>query len=244
MKYCLLTIVFCFTFLSCNKTYKDRYYPNGDLKSRTFYKGKNEDSIISYSENKDIEWIKKIYSRDSLYLWDFVDGHKVKEGLLFKGQAIGKWNFYKKDHLEVVREYVLLDGESYFNQDWHFSESGDTLKDKGNYFKITHNDSFKTNRSEIIRFFFEKPTSNKFKNEMVVSYDIEFIDKNNDIQMDSGEILGVNNEVLYEAIFEDEGVFKMKGYILETYRFVNDSTSERITRNRKLYFDETIKVTD
>ncbi|WP_299112087.1 hypothetical protein [uncultured Winogradskyella sp.] len=233
-------IVIC--FFSCNEKYTDGYYSNGKLKIRTYYNDKEEDSVISFDVNEKVKWIKKIYNKDSLYLWDYTNGSKDKEGIMYKNSAYGKWKFYKDDVLSVVREYFWIDGQSYFNQEWHFDKAGDTVKDKGNYFKLISNNPLKTNTNEEIRFFFERPTSKYYENEMIVFYDIEFLNKSGEVQTDSGEILGVNNEVIYEVSFEDEGIFKMKGYVLEKYRFINDSTSEKISRTRKLYFDELIHV--
>lgn len=239
MKYKIIYILIVTLCFSCKKDYTDEHYDSGKLKFRTYKVNDAIDSIISFHEKGDIDWIKKIYNKDSLYLWEY-DGNKLlKDGVIFKNEAFGNWNFYKNNYLEVVREYIRLDEHHYFNQSWYFNKQGDTLDNKGSYYKINFNDTIKTETEETIRIFLERPLFNAKENEMIVIYEAEFYNnRTKEIEKDSDTILGVNNEVLYQITFRDEGEFSLKGHILEQYE-PEDKSGIGI---HKLYFDKKIKI--
>ena len=224
---------------SCNMDYKDEFHSNGNLKYRSYKKGKGYDSIISFNKKGDINWIKKFHNEDSLFLWKFEDKNLLNEGVMYKNEALGLWNFYKNNHLSIVREYIRIDNHHYLNQAWFFNKNGDTLMNKGSFYNISFNDTIKSKTQETIRFVLENPLALEEKNEVLLIYEAEFYnDRTNNIEKDKDTIIGFRNEILYQVSFDDPGEFKFKGYILERFQQENES---RIS-NHKLYFDKKIKI--
>jgi len=199
----------------------------------------NTDSII-FREDKGVNWVKKIYAQDSLYMWNYENDLLISEGLIHNEEAMGKWKFYKGGALESIKEFIQVNGKQYMNQVWHFSKTGDTLKNKGNYYKITYTDHPKLDESITIRFYLEKPLVTDKRTEMIVFYNATFVNKRTgENENVSDKILGIDNEVLYIVSFKDPGSFLLDGYILEISR-VDEDTDDIM--ERRLYFDKRIEI--
>ncbi len=201
----------------------------------------NTDSII-FRKDVAVNWVKKIYAHDSLYMWNYENDLLISEGLIHNEEAMGKWKFYKDGALESIKEFIKVDGKQYMNQVWHFSKTGDTLKNKGNFYKITYNNNPKLNERINFRFYLEKPFVTDVYTNMLVVFNATFFNKKTgEKEKVSDKILGIENEALYFVSFKDPGYFMLDGYILEQSRA--DENSEDFLE-RRLYFDKRIEINE
>ncbi len=200
----------------------------------------NTDSII-FREDKAVNWIKKLYTQDSLYMWNYENELLISEGLIHNEEAMGEWKFYKDGALESIKEFIDVDGKQYMNQVWHFSKIGDTLKNKGNYYKISYTDNPKLDERLTIRFYLEEPLVTDKHTEMIVFYNIKYLNKETGKYEKgmSNKILGVDKEALVTIKFKDIEYFLLDGYILEISRDDTENILER-----RLYFDKKIEINE
>lgn len=78
----------------------------------------------------------------------FTNGKLKSEGAFFsKNKPIGEWTHYDSTGVLVRKaEYLKINGEAIFNQDWYFNKNGDTLNNKGSHFEIYYlSDTIKIN---------------------------------------------------------------------------------------------------
>lgn len=237
MKNIIIIISSFILIYSCKKNTEKKYFEDGSVKETTYI---NKDSVVSFEASGNIKMIEKFYNQDSVYLWNYKDNKVISKGVMFKKEAFGIWNFFKNDKLDVVREFIRIDNHHYMNQVWYFDKNKDTVKSKGNYYKITFNDTIKVNSTEIIRLYLEQPLDNKV-DEMHVNFkDFFYNERTNKVEKDSGQILGLKNEVLLEFTFKDVGKYNFKGHFEQNY-YIKNSKDKVV---RKLYFDKELVIVD
>lgn len=111
-----ILFIFVFTiFFSCTETRKK------DLEDNT----SNNDTISKsyYDSNRKI---KEVILKDSIQRKYYLNGNIFSDGKLnSQQQRIGLWDFYTKEGLlSETRDYRIINGESYLNQNIYYSKEG------------------------------------------------------------------------------------------------------------------------
>ena len=248
------------------------YYNNNILKDiHHFYNDKLVDSSIYYHAPPNENKIKRIqYWGDSLnYQINYgINGRKVDEGNILptkKGVTVGLWKFYnKKGFLDSIREYYNISGKPYINQVWHLNKLGDTLNNRGNFFKILYKDTINLDEVAKFRFILEKPffgfksesevvipiynedLKSDFSNLNKIERDTFYSLKNDNIPHPEIPKYVIQNQVIEFGLDYDEpGEKRLRGILIEyTQRYkgdiVHEDSLERI--ERRLYFDKTFFI--
>lgn len=103
------------------------YYESGNLKTlKQYFKGILKDSVKTYYDDP-IKKIKKIQFNDDLIIEYYKNGKIFSKGKLnTANQRVGEWRFYTKNGLlSEIREYLIIDGQSYVNQLRYISRDGE-----------------------------------------------------------------------------------------------------------------------
>jgi len=186
----------CFFLLCCklenNNSFK--YFPNGNLKQKTFINDKGKKTVLNYFEDyKDI--VKSVVRRgDSTkhIIEYFPNNKKKKVGNYYQDSLkIGKWSFFDlKGNLKEVHEYLIIDKKSYLNQNWILGSKGDTIG--GNYFELNFNDTVNKNEGNRFHFFLTMPLLSNESDTFII-----LAKKQGEINSDFSN----RNKILWDTIF-------------------------------------------
>lgn len=257
-------------------TYK-QYYKSGNLQAvYLFSKGKKVDSAIYYNDSKQRsvhEIIHYLDTSDSLqYNFVYNDSQElIAEGKTIKEKdRIGKWKFYKKNYDSIVEykyintKYVgdeYVNTNTYVNQKWTISKSGDTLPFKSNYFSFSNKgkkDTVKLGDVLTINMMLIEPhfsydtdievlipfDDKKLKEDYSNFYEIK-LDTFKSLKNDGIPHVGIPKEIPVNQIavfglrYEKSGKKRIRGVLIEYYK-ENPTDTKRI--ERRLFFDKTIFV--
>lgn len=228
------------------------YYPNGNVKSKVSYE--NEKRVVTHffedmpdsvetvikQINDTVTWVK--------YYWP---KNKLKETGYFylDSLKIGKWKIYDANgKLNDVREYILLDKNSYLNQRWVLNAKGDTIG--GNYYKLKMSDTVGFNEANRFYFLLKQPLfserSEAFiilpKNEQKLRKDFS---NHKSIKWDTIYSIGTkykmneelkfrNHDIILDAFSAEKGEMSLKGILVEKELYEADSID---FKTRNIYFD-------
>lgn len=268
-----------FTFCSKNKVNKVEYYNNGNIKKEFFVgssiiekvKNDNYKSIYNYIYKRDIDssiiyYYKEDYSKyktiDLFFKTErkkyiFYKNGKVKEeGVLLNNIKIGKWNFYSDEgKLELSKEYTIIKGESYVNQEWHFNEDQKLTYGGSDFYEIKFdNDTIKVGEEFKAIINLPVPFFKKRKSKILVCIaandSIDFTsDYSNENEIDKicfkdFETNKVNKKWVSGTNFNHSSVISKKfykigknylnGYILE---YLENQDVDSIKSKHKMYFN-------
>jgi hypothetical protein len=141
------------------------------LSCKNFQNEKNakiyNDTIYEYfdDENSKLKQ-KKWKTNDSLsYVINFNNKGKVKSKgrILFDSLKFDKWTYFitdQEENYKEIREYKLIDGKEYLNQDWLINSKNDTVM--GHF--ISHNslkDEYVIGDTIEVQFYYPKPLMSK-----------------------------------------------------------------------------------
>lgn len=292
----LVMIIAQQTFYSCSGNTNKDYYENGNIKrvyqldSNGNFNGKLElydesgrlkelhhykngaliDSSIFYNPEKEI---KKViyYETDFKYVKNYRDNKNLKsEGNLNNNELpFGKWKYYNSyGQLDRIKEYEIIKGETYLNQDWFFNGEGDTISNKGSYYSIdfekdtinlnepvkailTLNQPLFKNKNSSVKVIIPKDYSDNFNsdfsNEMDVNSDTIY-DLN--IEIEHRQVLGLKADfrrnVIFGRYYNTPGLKKLRGIIIEYYQDKSSILSKDTLKyfENKKYFEKEIFVND
>ncbi len=159
-----VTFFVAIIFTSCNNVSKE-YYENGMLKKeytksngvlhgvyKEYYRNGNIKLKHNYDlgvlKDSSLYFLKDVNKIDFIRFWSdsvgikqieyYPNGNLEKYGYVNdKFFKIGKWNFYNENgHLDVIRQYKIIDGNHHLNQEWKLNVKGDTLYTGSKYFDI------------------------------------------------------------------------------------------------------------
>ncbi len=143
---------------------------------------------------------------------------------------MGKWKFYNNDEiLNDIKEYLIINGQSYLNQRWVFNKIGDTIG--GNFFEVKMKDT--VNQDEINRFHFflkrplfsynsesyillpkdDRKLNKDFSNKDVIEWDtIRSIETKN---TSNQNLKSRNYDILLDAYSKENGDLSLIGILVE-----------------------------
>lgn len=252
-----------------NGVYKE-FYKDGNIKLKhIFESGNMKDSSVYYykaPKNK-IKFIRYWQPDNNIKEVNFNIGGQIEsEGYLVQDSLrIGKWVFYDENNMKRIREYKMINGESYTNQEWFVDNSGDTLN-YGNFFSIIYNKDtvlvgepvkaiayldvplFKDKKSEIVVAVSAKGSAD-FKEDFsnMGTVDAKIFDN---LKKDSknqrffhGYKDNFEHTVAFGKTFPTAGKKVLRGYILEYYRHFSENDSIK-REERKMFFEKEIYVKD
>ncbi len=147
MSYRLFFVILYILIVSCNNK-KESFLKDGvsrgyDKKGNlttvhNFKNGKFVDTSTFYRVNGSVRmrkiWIDSIYHKEILYNKSGII--KAMGNMNDDDLKIGKWSFFKEGKLNFIREYKIIRGKEYLNQQWQLNEKGDTIYESSKYFKI------------------------------------------------------------------------------------------------------------
>jgi antitoxin component YwqK of YwqJK toxin-antitoxin module len=237
------------------------FYKNGSLKEVSFYKeGKKIDSSINYKSdtNKniiDITYYDRKSELNKIIKYDLNGDIKTLGFENNKFRRAGKWTFYKKMYDSVV-EYVDFNSDAYVNQVWLISKSGDTIRTKGNSYKILCNDTVRVNEILRFRITLEEPfysnhsdihalipkkdrtVKDNFENIYTTPLDTFPSLKNDGIpHPEIPKYVLTNHVVEFGMQYETLGKKRIRGVLVEYYK---ENATRRI--ERRLFFEKEIFV--
>jgi len=250
--------------------YKEFFNNNILKETHIYFDGKKVDSSIFYHSPPLKNSVKRIQywgDKRSLQVNYDIKGNKVSEGYTLNNKGnmnIDTWSFYSNNKKDSIREYLDIDNRSYLNQIWYLDSNGDTLKTKGNYFKITHKDTIAL--GEIIRFrvelyqpyfsyssdaevilpFYDEDLKDDFSNLYEIEIDTFHSLKNDKIpHPEVPEHVMQNHVIEFGLDYEEAGEKRIRGVLVEynqRYKsnFINKDSLERV--ERRLYFDTTFFI--
>ena len=248
------------------------YYNNEIIKEVHIYKsGIRIDSSVYFYSPPDIKKIKKInYWKKNEH--DFQinynkDGTKQNEGEVLSGDdkfRIGYWNFYKDNVVDSIVEYVNVGNRPYTNQIFLLDSNGDTLKTKGNYYKITYKDTIELGEIARIRFELYQPYYSYSTDSKVVLpvYDSDLKeDYSNFLEVERDTFYSLKNdgiphpevpkEVLQNQVIEfgidcrHTGDQRIRGVLIECLERYKSGVQVKDSLQiieRRLFFDETFYI--
>lgn len=112
----IVTIIFILiTFISCL-----------DKNKKKLIDGKNKNDTISEIYYDSNGKLKEVFLKDSIVKKYYLNGNVFSEGKVNRqNQRIGNWKFYTESgDLSEIREYYVINGEPYLNQNIYFSKEG------------------------------------------------------------------------------------------------------------------------
>ncbi|NLN26203.1 MAG: hypothetical protein GX163_11300 [Bacteroidetes bacterium] len=284
-------VVFIIIFSSCENIEKE-YYKNGNIKAKyqtqngvlhgdyfqydslgiltshhIYNLGKRIDSSIYYKDGN--IWYINYFVNGKIHLHkQYYPNGKIKEygSIVKENLRIGKWRFYnERGYLEEIKEFKLVDGESYLNQNWFFDVNGDTLKNQGSYYDlwlvsdtITLKDPVvgvvdlinpvikdrKTYIKVVVPKDYSPDFNEDFSNVNTIDIDTTY---NLNIEKDYREQAGLEGNFERTAIFgryyETSGLKTFRGIIIEYAYDVNDRDTLGLFEHRK-YFEKEVFVKD
>lgn len=181
----------------------------------------------------------------------------------------GKWEYFDENGIKYrSAEYLNINGEPFINQDWFYSETGDTIKGKGSYCKIIFNkDTIDLSEPIIAKIDLIEPLfKNEYSNILVVvpkDYSVNFnsdFSNRNQVVLDTSYNLNLDleNRKRFELktdfgktafvgrYFDSPGKKKFRGIITEYFyrdSIMPDGSKLNYFYNEK-YFEKEIYVTD
>ena len=197
------------------------YYPNGNLKSLSYFKnGEPADTLVYYYENG-----------------------KIKEkGLVKNGLQSGWWIYYRKDGtLKEKSEWITLRDSLYKNQSIYFDQNGVIKYKNSSFFKLKIPDTIQIGKN-IMNFEYNS-NIDVYKKLMYVVIENQYSE--NEIKMDTFGI--VNNDLWFGVYGFKKGKQNIKGQIVEELYEIknigNDSAIGTVS-NHKKYFEKEVYVSD
>lgn len=250
----------------------EEFYDNGNLKVKHIYnEGVKVDSSIYLYKTGNIRQIMYHLRNDSVSLNKLYDefNNKIAEGYSLKNDKdyrIGKWIFYENSlERDSIVEYINVDKNPYVNQVWILNSiTGDTIRNKGNFFHIYMRDTVSLGEILHIRCYLYLPyysynsemevvlpknddeLENDFSNFDKIEKEIFYSLKNDDIpHMNIPNSVPKNHYADFGLKYKNVGEKRIRGAIVE-YINVNIKTKnglDSITRlERRLFFDRKIYV--
>lgn len=185
----ILTFLFL-SLISCKEKnlYKPKYFNNGNISERFFvdnsilnenYFNPKDISIdeitldsarVYYSETKN-GTLKKIdfyYNNNQKQVVFQNNGMILRFGLIKDEKPIEKWNFYNDGKLELTREYKIIKGKPYSNQEWFFNKNQDTIY-AGFFFRfVAKSDTIIINKDYNIIVNLQEPFYKNLKSKILL----------------------------------------------------------------------------
>ena len=252
-----LIIVFTIFFglLSCKNDLKVDF---SDKNLESLYNKKQiGDTLVYYFENSSSK-IKsmEIKMGDSIKQIEFDQfENETMKGMIFGGEKVGKWKFYKDGKLKVIKEYFFIKNKEYINRVWDVNE--DELYDKSYFFEIYNKDVYSIDEGFKAVAVLNVPMFDEngyievkiASDESLSDFNEDFSNENDlilktyhnlTIDTDNKEWVDLSGGYEYAVAFgrklNNVGSQVIKGYILEK---TNDSLN---SKQRKFYFKIPITV--
>jgi len=231
---------------------KLEYYLNGKIKSKTtIVDGKK--TVHNFFENNE-NVVKSIITEvnDTLSHAMYYDlAHNLKEegDFYLDSLKIGKWKIYDTiGRASDVRDYILIENNSYLNQRWVMNQDNDTIG--GNYFLVKMKDTIDFGEVNRIYFLLKQPLfsedseafvllpkdgqnlENDFSNQNEIEWDTIFslgtkFESNQDLKFR-------NHDIVFDAYSKDKGKMNLKGILVEKEPGGDESVD---FKTRNIYFD-------
>jgi hypothetical protein len=197
------------------------YYPNGNLKSLSYFKnGEPADTLFYYYENG-----------------------KVKEkGLVENGFQNGWWFYYREDgSLKEKSEWLTLRDSLYKNQSLYYDQNGEVKYKNSSFFNLKISDTIQVGKN--IASFDYNSNIDVYKKLMYVVIENQYSE--NEIKLDT---FGIQDNDYRFGIFGYKlGKQNVKGQIVEELYEIknigNDSAIGTVS-NHKKYFEKEVYVSD
>lgn len=250
--YYLIGLVFC----CCNNKAKPitevEYYPNGNIKSKTFHKDDKKITTYFFENKENIVEAVIEQNRDSSSLAMYYHSdEKLKEKGTFYSDSlkVGKWEIYDENQNPIdIREYLLINGDSYLNQRWVLNKEGDTIG--GNFFLLKKQDTIDFGNKNRFHFLLKQPLfsenseafvllpkeGQELKKDFSNHYDIEW-DTIHSIGTKyklNEELKSRNHDVILDAFSKEKGEMSLMGVLVEKASESSDSVD---FKTRNIYFD-------
>jgi len=249
--------------------YYREYFTNEKLKLEHFFQENINIDTSFYYYKTPVEQLmfKRIWhSKDSIEQIEYYDdGTFEKKGFVDNAfRKYGKWSFYDKSGiLDVVREYYLVNGEQYLNQEWYLNKNGDTLYYQSHYIKmIIPRDTFPLNKPVKALAILESSIFYEKNSEICVllpsdgySFNEDFSNEE-EIKLDTFHNLTIDIKnqkwfpnvefrhfVAFGKKYNTIGKKKVRGYVLEYYEQEPDS-NDMWREEHKKYFEIPIYIKD
>ena len=149
-----------------------------------------------------------------------------------KLNGVTKKEFYENGKLKKTLEYVNVCGKEYLNQGWYFNDKQDTIKNKGNAYKIKIEKNILKPLEESKVTMVYKPLLKNTVSGILLCREnnIEYCDLKNK-KLDT--LYFVDNKLEYIQAFKSKGAKKVTGYILE---ITKELRADKKYDERKVYF--------
>ena len=201
--------------------YGGEYYPNGKLKSLTYFNnGEPADTLFYYYENG-----------------------KIKEkGLLENGFQKGWWIYYREDgSLKEKSEWLTLRDSLYKNQSIYFDQNGKIEYKTSSFFNLKIPDTIQVGKN--LASFDYNSNIDVYKKLMYVVVENQYSE--NEIKLDT---FGIQDDDYRFGIFGyKKGKKNVRGQIVEELYEIknigNDSAIGTVSEHKK-YFEKEVYVSD
>lgn len=239
-----------------NGEYKE-YYEDGTLRIEGNFVNNLKQGLFTeyYKSNGRLLKTETLWKSDTSYFQKDIgkSDNILSEGPLQDNKKVGKWKYYDNDkgYIKEIREFFIIKGSTYLNQNWLLNEEQDTLL-KGNHYKMMSPDTLDYEQQRVY-FFLKQPyfsydsnlivliprnddeLEDDFSNENIIKWDT--IDNLANRFRNQEKYGDRNHDVVFDLDYLSVGKKRLRGILVEKQNIKTDTSNyEFVTRN--IYFDK------
>lgn len=239
-----------------NGEYKE-YYEDGTLRIKGNFVNNLKQGLFTeyYKSNGRLLKTETLWKSDTSYFQKDIgkSDNILSEGPLQDNKKVGKWKYYDNDkgYIKEIREFFIIKGSTYLNQNWLLNEEQDTLL-KGNHYKMMSSDTLDYEQQRVY-FFLKQPyfsydsnlivliprnddeLEDDFSNENIIKWDT--IDNLANRFRNQEKYGDRNHDVVFDLDYLSVGKKRLRGILVEKQNIKTDTSNyEFVTRN--IYFDK------